>query len=190
MSRCARLFVGLMCICLRSERMSLAGETWSVYENCRLLKNNFNDGDSFHVKCGSSHRIFRLYFVDAPETAANYPDRVKDQAAYFRIDDKAALKVGKAAARFTGKFLSREFTVYTKQEDARGNSEIERCFAMIRVGDTWLSEELVSRGLARVYGFNTDLPDGFPARKYVADLKVLERAARRRKEGAWKMARR
>jgi len=183
----ARLFIGLVCVCLFSDRQAVAGERWVVYENCRLLENEFNDGDSFHVACGRKHRIFRLYFVDAPETSNEYPDRVKEQAEYFGIRESDALKAGKAATRFTATFLSRGFTVYTKREDARGNSKLKRYFAMVKVGETWLSEELVGRGLARIYGLKTDLPGGLPARKYVADLNVRERAAQRKKKGAWKM---
>lgn len=30
-------------------------------------------------------RIFRLYFVDAPESALTYPERLQEQAEYFGI---------------------------------------------------------------------------------------------------------
>ena len=41
---------------------------WIVLENCRLITNPANDGDSFHVSAGEKEYLFRLYFVDAPET--------------------------------------------------------------------------------------------------------------------------
>jgi endonuclease YncB( thermonuclease family) len=32
------------------------------------MENASNDGDSFHVKADGEERIFRLYFVDTPES--------------------------------------------------------------------------------------------------------------------------
>jgi endonuclease YncB( thermonuclease family) len=167
--------------------LSAAGK-WKVYEDATLIKNDFNDGDSFHVMCGKYHYIFRLYYVDTPETSASYPDRVQAQADYFDITFKEALKIGDDATRFTDKLLSRKsFTVYTKKEDARGNSKRKRYFAMIKIGDDWLSTLLVENGLARVYGMRTDLPDnGKPIRKYSARLKARERTAKKEHKGAWK----
>ena len=39
---------------------------WQTIRNCRLIENESNDGDSFHVKADGEERIFRLYFVDTP----------------------------------------------------------------------------------------------------------------------------
>jgi len=39
-------------------------------DNCRLIADAYNDGDSFHVKADGKEWIFRLYFVDAPETGS------------------------------------------------------------------------------------------------------------------------
>jgi hypothetical protein len=49
---------------------------WIVLENCRLLPNAANDGDSFHVSVNGKDYRFRLYFVDAPETDAANPSRL------------------------------------------------------------------------------------------------------------------
>ena len=43
---------------------------WVVLENCQLVPNAANDGDSFHVNANGKQYMFRLYFVDAPETDA------------------------------------------------------------------------------------------------------------------------
>src|SRR3954447_19104989 len=48
---------------------------WIVLENCRLISNPANDGDSFHASAGAREYIFRLYLVDAPETDAMTPGR-------------------------------------------------------------------------------------------------------------------
>ena len=45
---------------------AFAGE-WETIRGCRLIENESNDGDSFHVKADGEERIFRLYFVDTPE---------------------------------------------------------------------------------------------------------------------------
>ncbi len=163
---------------------------WTVYENATLIKNDYNDGDSFHIMCNRYHYIFRLYYVDTPETSDSYPQRVQEQADYFGITVKQALKIGADATKFTDKLLSKKsFTVYTKKEDARGNSKRKRYFAMIKVGDDWLSTLLVEEGFARIYGKRIDLPEqGKPMRKYSARLKSTERKAKKEKKGAWKLA--
>lgn len=184
------LLIGWIGVSRMAAPASAAGSAWRIHENARLIEHASNDGDSFHVQCGRAHYIVRLYFVDAPETADTFPDRVKEQAAYFGIGEKEAMQVGQQAARFSARFLAGSFTVYTRREDARGNSGKSRYFAMVKANDRWLSAELVRAGLARIYGMRTDLPDGAPARKRIADLKVLERAARRNREGAWGKRRR
>ncbi len=45
-----------------------AREDWITLENCRLVPNPANDGDNFHASVNGKEYIFRLYFVDAPET--------------------------------------------------------------------------------------------------------------------------
>ena len=52
---------------------------WIVLENCRLIVNPANDGDSFHVSVGEKEYIFRLYLVDAPETDEMNPGRLVEQ---------------------------------------------------------------------------------------------------------------
>src|SRR5262245_9300497 len=41
---------------------------WVTLTGCRLLTNQFVDGDSFHVTHKGNKYIFRLYFVDSPES--------------------------------------------------------------------------------------------------------------------------
>ena len=170
----------------------LAGEArgrWFVYEDCRLVPNDYNDGDSFHVRHKKRRYIFRLYFVDAPETDPEFSERIAEQADYWNIDDKAGLKIGKEAAAFTRDFLKDGFTVYTERTDARGRSRKPRYFAMIKVGDEYLSEALVDAGLARIYGKMTDLEDGTRMKKYSATLRSAERDAKKHRRGAWDLDR-
>ena len=178
------LFIGVV-LCAAT---AFGAKSWRTYENCKLIPNPFNDGDSFHVKAGKRHYIFRLYFVDCPETDMQIPERVTDQAAYWDIDEDRAMELGKEAKEFTREFLKKGFTVHTRMEDARGNSKMSREFAMIEVGDTFLSEALVENGLARIYGNRNKLPDGRSDRKYLAVLARAEREAKRKRLGGWREA--
>jgi hypothetical protein len=74
---------------------------WTMLENCRLIANPANDGDSFHVSAGANEYIFRLYLVDAPETDEMTPGRLVEQAKYFGISVPQAIEVGRAAKEFT-----------------------------------------------------------------------------------------
>ncbi|MFN2509469.1 MAG: hypothetical protein ABR589_11940, partial [Chthoniobacterales bacterium] len=69
-----------------------AREPWVVMKDCRLESDESNDADSFHIKAGGKKYIFRLYFVDAPETDAGFPERVEEQAKYFGITSAQALQ--------------------------------------------------------------------------------------------------
>ena len=169
--------------------------SWRRFDGCRLLANPANDGDSFHVLLPPDRRgrraekIFRLCYVDTPEVEMSLPDRVRDQAAYWGITTNRAVRLGKEAARFTKALLEKQpFTVYTQFRDAKGRSRLPRYFAMIRVGETWLSLALVENGLARIYGYRPDLPDGTRWKDYLARLKQAEEHARRAGKGGFRKA--
>lgn len=156
---------------------------WTVLEDCRLLQNSANDGDSFHVRHDGKEYIFRLYFVDAAETEAEFPERVKDQSAYFKLDKNDTLKLGHEAAKFTRSILAAApFTAVTKWEDARGNSELPRHYAMIVTPMGDLDELLTREGLVRQYGMTIDNNLGS---KKESDLRRLEQEAKQHRAGAW-----
>jgi endonuclease YncB( thermonuclease family) len=178
---CATLF---LCAAAPAGARDDSGD-WEVFERARLITHRHNDGDSFHVKLGKREAILRLYFVDAAETDASIPERLQEQAEYWDVDTKRALELGSDAGAFTADFLRAGFTVYTRWADARGRSEDPRYYAMIRVGDAYLSEALVRAGLARVYGQWAAPPDGRTARAFHAVLKAAEKAARRDRAGGW-----
>ena len=50
----------ILAICLASTALA---DEWKTLTNCRLIENESNDGDSFHVKADGEEHIFRLYFV-------------------------------------------------------------------------------------------------------------------------------
>ena len=74
-----------------------ASGDWVTLENCRLVPNPANDGDSFHVRANDKEYIFRLYLVDAPETDAVNPARLIEQAKHFGISVPQVIEVGEAA---------------------------------------------------------------------------------------------
>jgi len=162
-----------------------AAKKWRTYENCTLLENPANDGDSFHVKVNKRHYLFRLYWVDTPETDDSVPERVTEQAAYFGISTQDAIKYGKEASKFSEKFMKDGFTVHTKFADAMGRSAKDRDYAIIEKDGKFLHIELVREGLARIHGFqelSEDMPS--PATMRLR-IKSAESEAKKEKRGAW-----
>jgi endonuclease YncB( thermonuclease family) len=160
-------------------------DKWRILEKCALIPNESNDGDSFHVKYKRREYIFRLYFVDTPETDHRIEKRVAEQAEHWGISEEAAIGLGHEAARFTHKFLENGFTAYTRFNDARGSSDKGRFFAQVKVGERDLAEELVRNGLARIFGQGTDLSDGMRSTQFWWRLKTAEREAKRNRLGAF-----
>jgi len=161
---------------------------WRTYENCTLRENPSNDGDSFHVKYKNRHYLFRLYFVDTPETDKSLPDRVKAQADYWGISENDTIRLGKDAKKFTAKYLKHGFTAYSKLQDARGRSKLDRDYAMIETKEGDLAIALVENGLARVYGADSDLPNGKSAKSFWWKLQNAEHRAKQKKLGGWGMS--
>ena len=158
---------------------------WIVLQNCRLIQNPANDGDSFHASAGAREYIFRLYMVDAPETDAMNPARLVEQAKYFAITVPQAIETGSTAKEFTRTKLSEPFTVFTRMSDAMGHSRLERFYAFVQTKEGDLGEQLVRNGLARNYGFKA-VPPGFKnSRLEVEKLQQFEDDARRENIGGW-----
>ncbi len=158
---------------------------WIVLKNCRFIPNPANDGDSFHVSVSSKEYLFRLYFVDTPETDEMTPTRLVQQAQYFSITVPQAIEVGRVAKEFTRQKLSAPFTVFTHMSDAMGQSRLERFYAFVQTNEGDLGEQLVRNGLARTYGFKAVPPGLNNSREESAKLKQLEDQARQERIGAW-----
>jgi endonuclease YncB( thermonuclease family)/predicted flap endonuclease-1-like 5' DNA nuclease len=158
---------------------------WIVLNDCRLIANPANDGDSFHVSAGKKEYLFRLYFVDAPETDEMTPRRLVEQAKYFGITVPQAIEVGRAAKEFTREKLSEPFTVFTHMSDAMGQSRLERFYAFVETKQSDLGEQLVRSGLARNYGFKAVPPGITSVRMELQKLQQFENEARQEKIGAW-----
>ena len=160
--------------------------TWQTLRNGTLIDNPWNDGDSFHILVDGTHRVFRLYFVDTPETDRSLSDRIRTQAAYFNLQPNQIPALGERAAAVSASLLKgKSLTIHTRWRDALGRSKLGRHYALIEVDGKDLGSQLVQQGLARVYGMKTDLPDGSDASRMSNRLQQLERDARMRKAGAW-----
>src|SRR5438034_3024059 len=158
---------------------------WIVLENCRLIVNPANDGDSFHVSVGEKEYLFRLYSVDAAETDAVNPARLVEQAKYFAITVPQAIEVGQAAKEFTREKLSEPFTIFTRMSDAMGRSKLERFYAFVQNKEGDLGEQLVRNGLARNYGFKAVPPGLRNSRLEVEKLEQFEDEAKQERIGGW-----
>ena len=162
-----------------------ARQPWVTLTDCHYVANDSNDGDSFHVRCGNKNYLFRLYFVDAPETDLEFGERVAEQAKYFAATASQTVQVGEAAKTFVRAKLSHPFIVRTCKQDALGRSKMERFYAFVEVDHHDLGEELVANGLARLHGVDTRPPGMNSVEVEWQKLERLERAARQQKVGAW-----
>lgn len=184
---------GLLCLfCVRCS----ADADWVRLEHCRFVDAAYNDADSFIVHTSRSFRgrkenRFRLYFVDAPETDMDSDfkqKRLREQAMYWGRDDPdVALQMGRRADRIVRRLLRGRFTVYTKGETAP-TMGMPRYYALVRIDDRWLGEQLVEQGLARIYGKGTDLPDGHSEPMHWSRLKQLAREAKKTGRNGWHRA--
>ena len=164
-------------------------QNWQRIDNCKWLANRWNDGDSFHLLTGDTNReiVARLYFVDTPEAETAYRDRLDEQAGYFGITREQGAIIAHEAGAFTEQTLAQPFTIWTRWRSALGRSALGRVYCII-IDSTGrdLNELLVEKGLARIYGTKTPLPDGRDSRSYVAHLKELEAKAKSERKGAWR----
>ena len=158
---------------------------WETLTGCRLLRNPANDGDSFHVEHRGKEYIFRLYFVDAPETSEQIPSRVEEQACIFGAPTERVIEAGEEAAAFTAQKLSRPFTVRTKWQDAEGRSHMPRRYALVETSDGKdLGELLAGAGYVRSFGAAA-APPGESESALRANYDRLADRAKASRRGAW-----
>lgn len=164
---------------------------WARLENCRLLPNSANDGDSFKISSAGRNLVVRLYFADCPETIQRSagPDRIADQARYFGgIGSDAVITTGQQARNFTANLLSgKPFTIFTRWERV---FDSHRFYAHVSLptahgAPSDLAERLVAAGLARIHTTGADHPLGPSERQQLANLRSLEKTARSARRGAW-----
>lgn len=186
----APLFFALLCgLLLQTQAEPKAGTSWTTLEGCRIVDSPGNDGDSFLVRHDGEEYIFRTYWVDAPESSDTYRERVLEQGRYFSIPEEQVTDTGSLAKHHTEKFLRGTFKVHTRWEDARSDHN-QRFFGIMEKDGEYLSQELVGKGLARIYGMPTKdkWPGGPTPRNYLGRLKNRERQAQREETGIWGLA--
>ena len=81
---------------------------WDTLTGGRLKDSAWNDGDSFHVLQGGKEFIFRLCYVDTPETKAHkdLTKRTTAQARYWKIRKKDMFPLAAEAAAYTESLLA------------------------------------------------------------------------------------
>lgn len=160
-------------------------KTWVTLTNCQYVPGEFNDGDSFRVRSGTNEYIFRLYFVDAPETNLRYAERTREQSEYFGVTLDETMKAGVKAKEVVQEFLKTPFVVRTRWSTGGGRSKEPRYYSLVEVGGTNLAEFLVGQGLARNKGAVANPPSGMKSKVYIEKLQALEDEAKRKGLGVW-----
>jgi endonuclease YncB( thermonuclease family) len=170
---------------------------WESFPGARLLVNESRDGDSFVVEFereGETVRhVVRLYFVDAPESAASAESdrrRVVEQMRYFGVEEPGpVMATGEEAAEFARLLMEKPFTLHTAFATAPGRSAVPRIYVMVTLADGRdLGAVLVEAGLARNRGVTRTLPDGTPGAEYAQFLGDLEAGAMLGRKGIWGVA--
>jgi DNA uptake protein ComE-like DNA-binding protein len=160
-------------------------KNWITLENCQLVPNKANDGDSFHVRANDTEYLVRLYFVDAPETASVGAARLVEQAEYFGLSVPEVIEIGRDAKKFVDAKLSEPFTIVTRLAEGLGRSKIQRVYGLVRTKDGDLGEQLIANGLARIHGVHSAMPDGSSGQDEIQKLEELEQDAKQKKLGGW-----
>lgn len=178
----------------RPDRPSASGG-FERFDGCELVAHRQNDGDSFRIRLPDGRtEEFRLYFVDAPESAfrsygggRNNHGRIAEQARALGLAAGGdAVEVGKQAkARSLGLLEAGPFTIHTRWDDPFADRRYHAFVAP--KGGGWLHETLVREGLARIHTKGSDLPDGTRREAQLGKLRALEAKARGEGRGAWGM---
>lgn len=163
------------------------GADLQTFPGARLEPDPHNDGDSFLVSIGEEQQVFRLYFVDCPETSADskaQAQRVREQKRYFGISDEAdVFHFGREAKQYVEEVLSEPFTLHTGFVTDRGG---RRYYAFVTTStENDLASLLVAKGYARNYGIGRETPGGVSRKETEARLGDLEVSAMLKRAGVW-----
>jgi competence protein ComEA len=182
------LFAGLaiVVVTIPADVQAAAPKEWITMQNCQLVTNPANDGDSFRFRYDNTEYLARLYFVDSPETEGGVnAGRLIEQAKYFALSVPQVVEIGEKAKLFTQSKLAEPFTFVTRKASGLGRSEIERFYGFVQTKDGDLGELLAANGLARVHGTRAVRPGTSNAAEEIRKLEELEQQARRAKVGGW-----
>jgi endonuclease YncB( thermonuclease family) len=174
--------------CTTGEAAAGASKEWVKLENCTLIPNESNDGDSFHVRSGDTEYLIRLYLVDAPEIESVGAGRLVEQATYFGVSVPDVIEVGRKAKQCADEKLSKPFTVFTRMAGGLGRSHIQRFLGFVQTTDGDLGELLVFNGLARIHGTHGAPPGVTSSAEEITKLQGLEQNAKDARRGGWNIA--
>lgn len=173
----------------------LVSDRFDIIEGCTLIDRRGNDGDSFMVRTPGGREEFRLYFVDAPESAArtygngdtNHRRIAKQGVSLGGLNQHETTQVGVEAKLFVKKLLGeRKFRVATSWESVYRS---HRKYAFVIVHwegeERYLHELLVARGLVRIHTKPMTLPDNTAGARHKKHLYELEKNAKKMRYGAW-----
>ena len=176
------LFLALL---LAASANAAEEKRWHTLSGCRYVAAEGNDGDNFLVQCDRQKFHVRLYFVDAPETDATFPERVRQQYEYFGVTLDELTRAGAKARDYVRGVLGpRVFVVHTRYTFAQGRSKNPRYYGLVEFDGTYLHQALLAEGLARNKGARIALA-GQNARQHAQALQSLEDRARLERRGVW-----
>jgi endonuclease YncB( thermonuclease family) len=175
--------------------VSLSSNQFQIWKNCTLIDRRGNDGDSFHIQSPQGNEEIRLYYVDAPESAArtygngdtNHKRIAEQGVAMGRLNQHETTQVGVAAKLFTKKLLKgKKFTVATTGERVY-NSHRKYAYVIVdwKGQQRYLHELIVAHGLGRIHTKPMTLPDNTSASRQKKSLYELEKYAQKKRYGAW-----
>ena len=175
--------------------VTLSSNRFQIWKNCTLIDRRGNDGDSFHVQTPQGSEEIRLYYVDAPESAArtygngdtNHKRIAEQGAAMGRLNQHETTQVGVAAKLFTKKLLKgKKFTVATTGESVY-NSHRKYAYVIVdwKGQQRYLHELIVAHGLGRIHTKPMTLPDNTSASRQKKSLYELKKYAQKKRYGAW-----
>lgn len=109
------------------------------------------DGDTFEVQYPDGQpEIVRMLGVDTPEVSRRFQDPAEFNLPTTPSGEQWAIRWGNQATEFTTSRLT-DATVRLITDPAAGSDPFGRRLAYVRVNGQSFNEELVARGLARVY---------------------------------------
>lgn len=174
----------------------VVSDGYEVLDDCVLVKNRRNDGDSFFVKHPKGETEFRLYYVDTPESkykeyrnGENNGKRIQDQGKYFGgLDRETTTELGTKGKRFVADLLGKKpFRVITRWENVF-TPERRYAFVVVEHGgkQVFLHELLIEKGYARIHTKPATMPNGGSIKLQLKRLKGLEKSTKKAGLGGWK----
>ena len=180
-----RICIAAFAVLLMATGQAAEEKRWHTLTACRYVAAESNDGDNFLVQCGRENFHVRLYFVDAPETDASFPERVRQQYEYFGVTLDELTRAGAKARDYVQALLApRVFVIHTRYSYAQGRSKNPRYYGLVEFDGHYLHQVLLAEGLARNKGARIAL-GGQNARQHANALQSLEDRARLERRGVW-----